>query len=287
MPLPDGLHLRIAEVADLPRIAELREAVGWAVHDWALRAVLAPPHARCAVATDGADRVIGVGSGISYGPLGVVGNMIVDPGHRRRGIGAAILESVVDFLDERGCTRLELSATDEGRPLYARHGFAPAEPGVSAVVPREAGTDLDRAAELTDAGPASLPELAAYDAPRFGGDRSPLLASMLADPARPLVVARRDGGLAGWAWIRPEVDRVGPMVADSPDIATALVGEALQRLPDARTLRLSFPSANRAGAERLRELGAELEPWGGRMARGAQVPRREDTIYGNAVGALG
>src|SRR3990170_1373550 len=113
MPIPDGFQLRTAGTDDLPRVAELRERVGWAVHEWALRAVLDPPHAQCLVAVDGANQVIGVGSGISYGALGVVGNMIVDPSHRRRGIGAAILEGVVDFLDGCGCTRLELSATEE------------------------------------------------------------------------------------------------------------------------------------------------------------------------------
>jgi GNAT superfamily N-acetyltransferase len=289
MPIPDGLHLRAAGTDDLPGVAELRERVGWAVHEWALRAVLEPIHARCLVAVDGANHVIGVGSGISYGALGVVGNMIVDPSHRRRGIGAGILGAVIDFLDERGCTRLELSATDEGRPLYEKYGFTLAEPGVSAVVPRQAHADDDgRATELTDAGLTSLAELAAYDAPRFGGDRSPLIARMLADPARPLVVARGEGGaLAGWAWVRPEADRVGPLVADTPDVAAALVGDALRRLPTAQTVRLNVPAANRAGVARLRRLGAELEPWSGRMARGEQVPRREDTIYGNAVGALG
>lgn len=287
MPIPDGLHLRTAGTDDLPRVAELRERVGWAVHEWALRAVLDPPHARCLVAVDGTNHVIGVGSGISYGALGVVGNMIVDPSHRRHGIGAAILEGVVAFLDERGCTRLELSATDAGRPLYEKYGFTLAGPGVSAVVPRQARADDDGAAELADAGPASLAELAAYDAPRFGGDRGPLIASMLADTARPLVVARRDGAVSGWAWVRPDADRVGPLVADTPDVAAALVGDALRRLPAARTVRLNFPAANRAGADRLQRLGAELEAWSGRMARGAQVPRREDTIYGNAVGALG
>jgi hypothetical protein len=76
-------------------------------------------------------------------------------------------------------------------------------------------------------------------------------------------------------------------VAETPDVAAALVGDALRRLPTARTVRLNFPAANRAGADRLWRLGAEMEPWSGRMARGPEVPRREDTIYGNAVGALG
>lgn len=287
MPLPDGMHLRVAEADDLPRVAELRETVGWVAQEWALRAVLDPPHARCIVAVDGTNHVVGVGSGIAFGRLGMVGNMIVDPALRRRGIGSAILDAVLEFLDEHRCTRLELSATDEGRPLYARAGFAPTEPGVSAVLPRVAAIAHGEGADLTDAGPGALDELAAYDAPRFGGDRSPLLATMLADPERPLVVARHAGALVGWSWLRPEAERVGPLVADTPDFATELVAAAMRRLPGTQPLRLNMPAANRAGAARLRELGAELEPWRGRMARGAQVPRREDAIYANAVGALG
>ena len=53
MPLSEELRLRRAEAADLPRIAELREAVGWSVHEWALRMVVATREARCLVAVNG------------------------------------------------------------------------------------------------------------------------------------------------------------------------------------------------------------------------------------------
>ncbi len=288
MPLPDELHLRPADADDLPRIAELRESVGWGVHDWALRAVLEPPHTTCLVAVDGASRVVGVGSGIGYGQLGVVGNMVVDPTQRRRGVGAAILEAALGFLEGRGCTRLELSATEAGRPLYARYGFTFADPGISAVVPREAAVgEVATVVQLADAGAGSQPEISAYDAPRFGGDRSPLIAAMLADGGRPLVVARQDGEMVGWAWVRPDAERAGPLVADTPDVAAALLAESLRRMPGARTLRLNLPPANRDGESWLRSLGAEFEVWDGRMARGPQVPRRDETIYGSAIGALG
>lgn len=286
MPLPDGLHLRAANADDLPRIADMRHATGWPVQDWALRAVLQPPHALCVVAVDRADHVQGVGSGISYGSFGFVGNMIVDPSQRRRGVGAAILVSVMDFLAQRGCSRLELFATDEGRPLYARHGFEPTEPGASAVVPRTAKFGAGDTA-LADATDASLDELAAYDAPRFGGDRRPLLATMLADPDRPVVVARQYGRVVGWAWIRPDVERIGPLTADTPDVAIAIVREALARMPRTASLRLTLPAANRAGLEAFRDLGATVEESGGRMALGPDIPRRDETIYGHAAGALG
>ena len=68
MPLPDQLSMRPADLADLPQIAELREAVGWGAQDWALQAVLEPPDARCLVVVDEGDRIVGVGSGIATGP---------------------------------------------------------------------------------------------------------------------------------------------------------------------------------------------------------------------------
>jgi GNAT superfamily N-acetyltransferase len=286
MPLPDQLRLRRADLADLPQIVELRESVGWSVHDWALRAVLEPPHARCLVVADESDRIVAVGSGIAYGALGFVGNMIVDGGHRRRGIGSAILASVIEFLGGRGATRLELYATPEGRPLYAAHGFAQIGPSTMARMPRGITVPAD-GIELTDGGPDALAELVAYDTPRFGGDRRAVLGTMLDDPERPLVVARRERQIVGYGWVRPDGERVGPLLADTPEIATALVGEAFQRLPSTDVLSLNLPPDNRQGAARLEELGAELEPWDGRMGRGPQVPRRDDTVYGMVVGALG
>jgi GNAT superfamily N-acetyltransferase len=286
MALPDQLRMRHAEAADLPQIVELREAVGWGAHDWAMRAVLEPPDARCYVVVDEGERVVGVGSGIAYGALGFVGNMIVAVGHRRRGLGSAILTSVTEFLAERGATRLELYATSEGRPLYAAHGFAPIGQSTVIRVPRGITVPAEDV-ELSSAGPAALAELVAYDAPRFGGDRRSLLGPMLEDPARPLVVARRDGQIVGYGWVRPDGERVGPLLAETPEIATALVADAFLRLPSTEQLSLNLPPDNRGGAARLAELGAELEPWEGRMGRGPQVPRRDDTIYGMVVGALG
>ncbi len=100
-------------------------------------------------------------------------------------------------------------------------------------------------------------------------------------------MARRDDAIVGYGWVRPDVERIGPLIADTPEVATALVGAAFERIPSAEWLTLNLPPDNHGGIARLAELGAELEPWDGRMGRGPQVPRRDETIYGMAVGALG
>lgn len=285
MSLPVDLALRIAGPDDLPSIAALRESVEWAAIDWALRAVLEPPDARCLVVTDEANAIVGVGSGISYGPLGWVGNMIVAEPHRRRGVGAAILEAIVASLDDRGCTRLELFATESGRPLYARHGFTLTGPSTTALVPRSTPITSDPALEITASNDAD--EVSRYDRPRFGGDRRGLLAMMAADPERPLLSARRDGQLVGYLWLRPDGPRIGPFLADAPEYAASLLAEAFRRVPEADALGVHLPTANEAGIRWLRDLDAELESWEGRMARGPQIARRDETVYGHLVGALG
>lgn len=288
MPLPNDLLMRPATDADLPVIGALREAVGWEAHEWALRAVLGQPEARCVVVVDALDRIVGVGSGISYGALGVIGNMVVAEDRRRRGVGAAILDAVVDFLvRERDCTRVELNATDEGRPLYEGRGFASIGASSTGRIRRDTALVPDPSVAVRTAAASDLDTIAGYDRPRFGGDRRPLFQLILGEAMSPFLVAELDGQMAGYACLHVNVPRIGPVVADAPSVAASVVHAAFQLAPDVQELRLNLPPSNRAGAEWLRGLGLEVETWDGRMARGPQVPRREETIYGMSVGALG
>lgn len=288
MTLPEGYRLRTATADDIPAIMQMRAAVGWAAHDWALRLAIEPANARCFIVEASDGDAAGVGSGVAYPPLGIVGNMIVMEGHRRRGIGAAVLSAVVERLREQGCSRLELYATREGRPLYERHGFQPIGSGSRATIPRGAVSEApSNGVDVEEGAPSALDELEAYDRPRFGGSRRALLAVALADAERPTLLARRGGAVAGYAWVRPADGRIGPWVADDPTVAAALVARAFQRTADADELTTNVPMSNEPGVAWLRALGVRPDPWDGRMALGDPIPQRLDTIYGNSVGALG
>jgi len=58
--------------------------------------------------------------------VGHISSMCTDPQWRRRGYGAAVLDAIVVWLRERGCSRVELAASDDGLPLYQRNGFVEA-----------------------------------------------------------------------------------------------------------------------------------------------------------------
>lgn len=287
MTLPDDLPMREADRSDIPAIAAMRAATGWAVHEWALDAVVGKPGAHCVVVTDADGTLAGVGSGIAYPPLGFVGNMVVAHAHRRRGIGTAILDDVAGWLAGAGCTRLELNATDDGRRLYARHGFV--SRGLSAVarVPRSTRLDGDPSARTRAATVDDLDRLTGYDRPRFGGDRRTVLAQLTADPSCHMAIAERDGALVGYAAVRVDEMRFGPMLADTPVIAASLLGWAFESVGATDELRLNLPPGNDVGAAWLRDLGVAIDSWDGRMARGPDVRRRDDTIYQMAAGPLG
>jgi GNAT superfamily N-acetyltransferase len=59
--------------------------------------------------------------------IGYVWGVYVDPDHRSRGTGAALVRACVAHLDARGCDRALLHAGDRSRPLYARLGFVPTD----------------------------------------------------------------------------------------------------------------------------------------------------------------
>lgn len=283
----DALAIRDATLDDLPAIAALRESVGWGVQPWALHLVIRREGARCLVGVEDDGTVSAVGSGIVYGRLGFVGNMVVAEEWRRRGIGSLILERITGFLEASGCERLELNATSEGRPLYERHGFRSVGTSSTAQIPRTTSLHRDREVSVRRASGDELERLSDYDRPRFGGDRRAVLEVLLADPDGTCLVAERDGALAGYGCVREDGGRIGPFVADAPSIAETILAEAFARTPAVNDLRLNLPPGNENGADWLRRLRVPIEGWDGRMARGAALPRREETIYGMTVGALG
>lgn len=287
MSLPNDLTLREATMDDYDAIAAMREAVGWNVQRWALEAVIGQSDARCVVAVTPNGDLAGVGSGIVYGQMGFVGNMVVAEAHRRRGVGSTILAAIDRFLTDAGCVRLELNATSAGRPLYERHGYASVGPSNVARVPRTA--PLQPAADVRlRAATADLDELVAYDTPRFGGDRRRILALVVdGTPDLSCVVAESKGAIVGYAGLSASSGRLGPVLADKPAVAAALLADAFARRADIDELRLNLPPGNRAGEAWLASLSVEIEAWDGRMARGAELPKRDETLYGMAVGALG
>src|SRR5918993_5269798 len=68
---------------------------------------------------------IGWAPGPRSAGAGWVGGVAVVPAHRRIGLGGALTEAIVEFLEAGGAATVLLHATALGRPVYERLGFVP------------------------------------------------------------------------------------------------------------------------------------------------------------------
>jgi len=146
-----GPIVRRATSADLPRIGRLGALLVEEHHAFDSRRFLASsnrtpagyasfigtqlddPDTAVLVAEAGGD-VIGYAyaavQGYDYmalrGPAGVLHDLIVDPEHRRRGVGRLLLDATLEYLKSRGAPRVVLSTAEQNasaQRLFASVGF--------------------------------------------------------------------------------------------------------------------------------------------------------------------
>jgi GNAT superfamily N-acetyltransferase len=155
-----------------------------------------------------------------------VGMMLAAARYERRGLGRALMEHALRAAGD-GAT-VTLFATDMGRPLYEKLGFAAAGRNVSFVGRFRAPSGHDghgvRAATEAD-----LPAILDLDRAAFGADRGRILTRLPAFADR-IAVAEAGGpagrGIAGYAaaWRNtPASTVIGPLVASDGETARRLV----------------------------------------------------------------
>jgi GNAT superfamily N-acetyltransferase len=155
-----------------------------------------------------------------------VGMMLVAARYGRRGLGRALMEHALRAAGD-GAT-VTLFATDMGRPLYEKLGFAAVRRNVSFVgrfrAPAGLGDGGVRAATEAD-----LPAILDLDRAAFGADRGRILTRLPAFADRIAVVEAGGSpgqGIAGYAaaWRNtPASTVIGPLVAADGEAARRLV----------------------------------------------------------------
>src|SRR5581483_10763586 len=242
--------------------------------------------------------VVGTTATVTYDSrIAWIGMVLVDVNHRRQGIGRALLEHALAYLDRLGVQTVALDSTPEGQPLYARLGFVDAcglerwrgpvppprplasEPGEPAVRPLEA---------------SDLAPLAAYDATCFGVDRTRLLSALREGHPAGCFIAERPaaegrGAVVGYVLTRPGAHawHVGPLAADSPATAERLVRTAIR--PHAGpAMLLDVLQPNRHAVALAGALGLAPVRSFIRMTRGAPPPAVDtERLYTSAGPELG
>jgi len=191
---------------------------------------------RVYVAQTGEGRIVATTATLPYGNRFAWISMVLVKGeYRRHGLATRLMRGAMDQL-AREARIAVLDATPEGRAVYRRLGFEDSW-GLARLVraPRAR-------ARSALAGPAGVairpvtdqdwPALCAYDAAAFGAERSAVLAGLRGRLPSAELVAERAGRIVGFALGRDgaRAAHVGPLIADDPSIASALIGRALDAI---------------------------------------------------------
>ena len=115
-------------------------------------------------------------------------------------------------------------------------------------------------------------DVAAYDAPLFPADRESFLRRWIGRPGATALGVVRDGALRGYGVMRPcrIGHKVGPLVADDPDVAEALFSTLRAALRTDEPVFLDVPEVNPAAVSMAERDGMDVVFETARMYRGAE-----------------
>ena len=208
----------------------LSAQAGWnqTPDDWRRLVRLAPGGVRVLV-EDGL--AVASWSVVGCGDVAWIGMILVEEGHRGRGLGTAAFDQALAAARGAGHRVIGLDATDLGAPLYRRRGFEPIAPivrwqGTVAAVDIAGGARSGAAACRRGLTAGVL----ALDARLAGADREPLLVDLATTAT--LLHLERDGETVAYAAIRPGrvADFVGPVVAIDDEAFAAMMQEGARTL---------------------------------------------------------
>ena len=223
---------------------------------------------------------------VAYGETqGFLGFYIVRPEFRGRGIGWALWQAGMARLGTRS---VGLDGVVDQQANYAKSGFVLQHRNTRYQGPVPQPTDAPETARaMTD---EDFGPLTAYDAAHFGTDRSAFLRAWLfADGHVAKMVTDEDGAPAGYGVIRPALSgfKIGPLFAETPEIASELFDALARMVPPGETIILDVPEPNAAAIALAKRHGLKPGFETARMVKGEAPSLPLDRIFGVTSFELG
>jgi predicted N-acetyltransferase YhbS len=228
---------------------------------------------------------VGMVGAVIYSTYAYVGLMAVHPESQRKGIGLALMQHVLNWLDQQQVPLVLLDASPSGQPLYERLGFVAYDP--VEILQRPGG-------QLACPCPSSVKPLSIRDldlitAPdiiAFGADRSKVLRLLLdAYPDRAFFLPDANGQVNGYLFAQE--NRIGPWVMQDGSEAEELLQAALS-LPFSGPISVAAPGENAEAIALLQHYGFKFGRANRHMGKGHVAPTgQREKVFGQASLSLG
>jgi ribosomal protein S18 acetylase RimI-like enzyme len=256
-----GVRMRPMGDVDLERVLELRSVVRWAADPRAFDLLRGMREARWAVAEASDGSLAGMVGAVPLGRIGVLCHLAVRDDHRNLGLGVRLSAWAVAYLRSQGAEVIRLYSTRQAEGLYRSLGFRPCAPRTVYRLDeatRAGGREEVDGHRVGTLSFGDLPELYGLDHWSYGADRSALIfATLRLHPGGGLIARDSSGRIKGYLLrsYSERVDRIGPFVASTPDVARLLLAAAL-RAGGGSPVEVTVPGVVESPAHELfREFG--------------------------------
>jgi len=248
--------------ADLERIMEMRKLSHRSSDPRGFGLLHSIRGARWAVAETPKGRLTGMVGAVPLGETGVLCHLAVLPDHRGWGLGTALSSWAISYLKNWGAETVRLYSTARAEGLYLSLGFEPVAhrsvfrlDAVSRALVRSHGEQYQaNGRRVSRLSLGDLPELCGLDRRSCGADRAALILPTLRTYPGPCLVARdafdRVNGFL-LSSVADDAIHVGPFAAATPDIAHALLSQALPAMPLDPPVEVVVPDPARSPARGL------------------------------------
>jgi len=264
--------IRVLRAADLDGALAANDAVGWPERRILFEFYGARDDTALFVAEVGGE-IAGTGGATVFPgapATGWVHGIVVRPEYQRTGLGARLTETAIEWLGARSVGAVLLLATDAGRPVYERLGFAAGERYGSFAWPP---ADPAPAGMVQTMKARHLPIVCELDREATGEDRRGFIESFASSGW----VVTRGADVVGFHLACPWGG--GPTIARDAASGLALLRHSsLVRRRPSRTVGL--PEGNIAAVQYLAGLGITAERYVTRMWLGAPPRWRPEMIFG-------
>lgn len=177
------------------------------------------------------ERVIATAATLPYsGRFGWISMVLISGEYRRRGLATRLMERCIESLTSAGVVPI-LDATPAGRTVYLGLGFQNSWP-FQRMLLKEPTKEIQKfeKSALQPVTDENWKLVCAYDARLFGADRSQVLSRLRGRLPEAEAIAIENGKVVGFLLGRTgrRASQIGPLVADRPEIAEALLSHAVR-----------------------------------------------------------
>jgi GNAT superfamily N-acetyltransferase len=217
--------------------------------------------------------LVGTGTAILHETTGWLATIVTHTGYRNKGIGKAITEHLLAFLQSKQCNYIYLMATALGEPVYTKVGFV--TESHYDYYKNVVHEDLAISTNIIAYQPAYEQQVLAIDRAVSGENRALYLESFIHDSFLYI-----DNNIVQGIYFPRLGD--GMIIANTEMAGIELMKKRLQKFNI-----VSFPQENLAASKSMQSLGYEPFTTHARMHYGKQLPWNPAGLFNRVGGNIG